>query len=112
MAHWLNAEYRDFYDVPRMMVCTSAAGTYLFLSRFDSVTDDYSDTYEVYRVPTMSESETCGSWFGLETRAHERLPDLPVSSFPFDNARRVFLEYDSIAPLLERRSGKDRRDPD
>ena len=111
MAHWLHAEYRDFHEFPRAMVCTSAAGTYLFYSRLDPVTDEYSDTYEVYRLPTMRESETCGSWFGLETHALERLPDLPIGSFPFDVARREFLEYDSIVSLLERRSGKDRRDP-
>lgn len=75
---------------------------WLHAERLDPVTGEYSDKYEVYRLPAIRESETCGSWFGLETRALERLPDLPVRSFPFDVSRRVFLEYDSIASLLER----------
>ncbi|MGH8251543.1 MAG: hypothetical protein ACREVI_12740 [Steroidobacteraceae bacterium] len=100
MARWLHAEYRDFHDFPRVMVCTNADGTYLFSSPFDPASGRYADYYEVYRLPAMSESETCLSWFGLETRALERLPDLPVRAFPFDTARREFLEYDSIRSAL------------
>ncbi len=100
MARWLHAEYRDFHDVPRAMLCTGEAGTFLFLSRFDRAADEYSDCYEVYRLPPISGSEVCASWFGLETRALARLPDLPVGAFPFDLATRSFLEYDAIAPLL------------
>jgi hypothetical protein len=50
----------------------------------------------------MGEGEACLSWFGLETRALQRLPDLPVRDFPFDVAGRRFLPYDSIAAMLER----------
>lgn len=97
---WLYAEYRDFYGVPRTIVCAATTGTFLFLSRFDSDTSEYSDHYEVYRLPPGWEGNACASWFGLETRALRRLSNLPVCAFPFDAARRVFLEYDSIAALL------------
>jgi hypothetical protein len=105
MARWLHAEYRDFYDVPRMMVCSCALGTFLFNSRFDEKTAGYLDYYEVYRMPPGSNSEVCASWYGLETRAVERLADLPVDQFPFDGGRREFLPYDSIEGVL-RGSGK------
>jgi hypothetical protein len=101
MTDWIHAEYRDFRDVPRMMVCTDAHGTYLFWSRFNDEKNDYSDYYETYRIRPLSDSEACASWFGLETRALERLPDIPVGDFPFDVARRRFLPYDPIAPLLK-----------
>ena len=99
---WISADYRDFHDVPRMMVCTCNIGSFLFWSRFESAADEYADHYEVYRLPPISESEVCASWFGLETRALERLPDLPVQDFPFDVATRRFLDYDRIVPLLRR----------
>jgi hypothetical protein len=54
----------------------------------------------VYRIPELRESELCASWFGLETRALARLPDIPVNEFPFDAATHRFLDYDPIAPLL------------
>jgi hypothetical protein len=106
MADWIHAEYRDFDDIPRMMVCTNAQGTYLFQSRFDEAKDEYADTYEVYRIRPLSDSDACASWFGLETRALERLPDIPVGDFPFDVATRRFLPYDSIAPLLKTRTNR------
>jgi hypothetical protein len=48
----------------------------------------------------MGEGETCLSWFGLETRAIERLPDIAVREFPFDVTARKFLPYDAIAATL------------
>ncbi len=100
MKDWRRAEYRDFDGVPRAMLCTGRRGTYYFLSRLDHARGEYGDNYEAYRLPPMGEGETCLSWFGLETRALERLPDIQVRNFPFDVAARVFLPYDSIAGIL------------
>jgi hypothetical protein len=100
MARWLHAEYRDFHDVPRAMVCRNEFGTFYFLSHFDTENEEYAGHYEVYRIPELRESDLCASWFGLETRALARLPDIPVNEFPFDAATHRFLDYDPIAPLL------------
>ena len=100
MTQWLHAEYREFDGYPRMMVCAGNDGTYLFLSRFDNVAGNYLDYYEVYRINPLEECRTCMSWFGLETQAIKRLPDLPVTDFPFNTERQEFLPYDSIVQLL------------
>jgi hypothetical protein len=100
MTQWLHAEYRDYDGVPRSMVCAGIHGTFLFHSPLDRASGAYRNHYEVYRLPSLSESELCLSWFGLETRAIARLPDLPIDEFPFDRERRSFLPYDPIAWLL------------
>jgi len=100
MTDWLHAEYRDFDVVPRAMLCTGARGTYYLVCRFDAGRGVYADTYEAFRIRPLGEGETCLSWFGLETRALERLPDIRVREFPFDVAARAFLPYDSIASML------------
>jgi hypothetical protein len=100
MAQWLSAQYRDFYDLPRMIVARSDLGTFLFYSRFEGAADEYGGCYELYRMPSLSANELAASWEGLELRALERLSDLPVGDFPFDVARRAFLDYDSILPRL------------
>lgn len=100
MTDWLEAEYRDFDGVPRAMLCTGRHATYYFLCRFDAARDAYDDVYEVYRIRPMGEGEVCLSWFGLETRALQRLPDIPVRSFPFDVTARAFLPYDPIVTML------------
>ena len=110
MTQWTLAEYRDFYDRPRAMVCTGREGTFYFLCPFDEATDEYAGHYEVYRLPALAESEVCASWFGLETRALVRLSDIPVQSFPFDSPNRRFLHYDSIAPALSLSGEPQRHD--
>ena len=106
MTDWLHAEYRDFDGYPRMMLCSNAVATFFFVSRFDRAMDCYVDYYEVYRIGRIAEGEVCASWFGLETRAVERLPNLAVRHFPFDVERRKFLPYDSIASLLTRTTAR------
>ncbi len=106
MPEWLHAEYRDFDGAPRAMLCTSARGCYYFLSRFDAARGAYSDVYEAYRVLPPGEGEACQSWFGLEARAQERLPDIPVGSFPFDPVARRFQPYDAIATILGESPGR------
>jgi hypothetical protein len=106
---WLSAEYRDFDGVPRAMLCRNANGTYYFVSGFDQARNRHSDAYAVYRLPDLPESEVCASWFGLETRAIARLTDLPVREFPFDHARREFLDFDPIAARLEKDDEASRR---
>jgi hypothetical protein len=102
MAQWDFAEYRDFYDVPRMILARCDLGTFLFYSRFDNVTDEYADYYDVYRMAHLSSEDVSGSWIGFETRALRRLDKLSVGDFPFDVAHRKFLDYDPIFPLLLR----------
>ncbi len=101
MTDWLHAEYRDFDVVPRAMLCTSARGTYYFVSPIRRRARRATPTRtRSFRIRPMGEGEACLSWFGLETRALERLPDIRVREFPFDVAARAFLPYDSIASML------------
>ena len=83
MDAWTNIHYRDFYDVPRMIVATGPDGTFLFWSRFDEKLDEYVDRYEVWRMPKIADDELRGSWIGLEARALERMPNIALSELPF-----------------------------
>jgi hypothetical protein len=41
--------YRDFYDVPRLFICSDAFGNYwVFDCQFDEITEEYSDQYTVF----------------------------------------------------------------
>ena len=83
MDEWTDIQYRDFYDVPRMIVARKGEEARLFYSRFDEQSDEYLDFYAVYRMPLLSETELDGSWVGLEDQALERLDDLPIHDLPF-----------------------------
>lgn len=82
-AGWTNIHYRQYWDHPRMVIATGPEGTFLFWSRFDEVLDDYIDHYEVWRMPPLSRRDLIGSWVGLEERALERMPDVPLRGLPF-----------------------------
>ena len=86
---WRVIDYRDFYDVPRMIVASNEEGVFLFYSRFDEKRDDYLEHYEVYRMPELKSEVLAGSWDGLERRALERGPDVALNDLPFTVKRRA-----------------------
>jgi hypothetical protein len=53
--------YRDFYDVPRVFLVRYKQHLYLFESAFDDQGDDYSQTYDIYLMPELTENEIGGS---------------------------------------------------
>lgn len=95
---WQFMAYREFYDVPRMVVAKSTSGTFLFYSRFDEDLDDYIDRYEVYLLPELGDDDLVGTWAGLEHRAIQRLPDVPLRELPFSITRQDFRDFDTEHP--------------
>ena len=102
MPQWTFQAYRDFWDVPRMVVATNESGTYLFHSRFDDGLDDYIDYYEVHELPPLSVVELQGSWAALPARSLRRLTDVPLRELPFEITRREFRDFDSEFPRADR----------
>jgi hypothetical protein len=98
MTQWKFSAYREFWDVPRMVVGRNETGTYLFYSPFDEQLDDYVAAYHVYRMPDLNAEDLKGSWVGLELKAIERLPDIPIRSLPFDVTSRTLQDFDSLFP--------------
>jgi hypothetical protein len=85
---WLPIEYRDFYDVPRMIVVERRGQLYLFDAPFDDAADDYADHYAVYRLPESAREEVgSNSWVGLAA-AGQRVGDVAVSEVELDETKR------------------------
>jgi hypothetical protein len=95
MPQWSFQAYREFWDVPRMVVATNESGTYLFHSRFDETLDEYIDHYEVHQLPPLSANELQGSWADLPSRSLKRLDDVPLRQLPFEITRPDFRDFDS-----------------
>lgn len=98
MGRWLFSAYREFWDVPRMVVGRDETGTFLFYSPFDEKLDDYVDAYQVYRMPDLNPKDLEGSWVDLEKQALERLPNIPIRSLPFDVTSRTLQDFASLFP--------------
>jgi len=83
MSDWTEIVYREFWDVPRMVIARRGDNTFLFNSRFDESLDEYIDYYEVWSMPALTDAQLKGSWEGLEGLALARLPDVALSALPF-----------------------------
>ena len=83
MNNWSHVAYRDFWDVPRMVIAKRGEETFLFYSRFDEAADSHTDHYEVWVMPSLTEERLQSSWLGLENMALSRLPNVGIHDLPF-----------------------------
>jgi len=92
--------YREFYDVPRLILLRREGSLILLESAFDAETDEYSDSYEVFVLPNISPDELAGSWEGLRSKAVTFLGRVPVKDIDFDPTLRREIETSLIDELL------------
>lgn len=85
---WLPIRYRDFYDIPRMIIVAYRDELYLFDSPFDAKADEYSDWFTVYRLPSsIGERVDEESWEGLPGSG-EKIGRVATSDVEFDPSKR------------------------
>lgn len=81
-------QYRDFYDVPRLIFVEYRGRFFLLDSGFDEVADEYHDGYDVYLMPESVVSHLMDSWEELSSRAVRHLGCIPVNSVVLDSTKR------------------------
>jgi hypothetical protein len=91
--------YRDFYDVPRVFLVRYKQHLFLFESVFDAQRDDYSQTYNVYLMPELTENEIGGSWEKISQKAIRKICQVPVSDVKFDPTRRKEIQAETLKEL-------------
>jgi hypothetical protein len=85
---WLSLQYRDFYDVPRVVAVEYHGHVYLFDAPFDDEIDDYADHYTIYRLPASAVARLdAPSWEGLPSLGEE-IGRIPVPEVEFDETKR------------------------
>jgi len=97
--------YGEFYDVPRMVRFQFDGEWYFLRSEFDEEADEYTDFYDVYRLPFRSDEEiraTPEYWMNLGDDAH--LGRIPIADIGLDFRRRNSLDAGAFRRwLLARR---------
>jgi hypothetical protein len=99
--HELGFAYRDFYDVPRLIVVPIGTRLVLLDSPFDPTIDDYASLYNVYVLPpgyVLPE----GSWEHLVTDASPKVGTIAVASVKFDSTKRRSLHGGALTPFADR----------
>lgn len=99
---WLPIQYRDFYDVPRMVVVEREGQLYLLDSAFDPGEDEYSDHFTIYKLPAAAaEVLDRDAWVDLPDRG-EALGRVEVVKVEFDQSKRRFVSdevFTHVRPL-------------
>ena len=88
--------YRDFHDVPRLVVVFLGDRRLLLDCAFDVGAEGFVDHYEVYRLPDNFVPPE-GSWESLVTQTTEHLGSIPVREVRFDPTKRQFIRRERFA---------------
>lgn len=93
MADRIPFTYGEFYDVPRMIRFSFEGEWYFLRSEFDEGADEYSDFYDIYRLPFRTEEEIAADphyWANLGDEA--RLGRIGVADLGLDETRRQSID--------------------
>lgn len=97
---WTPFHYREFYDVPRMVIARLDDDRIVFLDgSFDETLDEYPDTYRVYILLGFQEGDA-SSWSKFGATAARSLGAVRVSDVRFDATKRSLIDV-SIPGLAE-----------
>jgi hypothetical protein len=100
MSEMTKFTYRDFYDVPRMIILNHKEQKILLDCKFDDSLDDYPTTYKVYILPQDINEINEISWEDMTARAVRRVGEIPVKQLVFDHTKRAALDVSVIDDLL------------
>jgi hypothetical protein len=92
-------EYRDFHDVPRLILLSVDERFLLLDCPFDEVLDDYPPDYDVYELDADPRRSVAADWRGLAGLGRT-LGRVPVGTIAFDPTRREAINADGLAPFL------------
>lgn len=92
-------EYRDFYDVPRMILVRAGDRWILLDCPFDDDADDYSLTYKVYELASDPREAESADWRPL-TASGRFLNEVPVDAVEFDETRRAAFRSQHFAAII------------
>jgi hypothetical protein len=101
MADRVKIVYREFYDVPRMLIVSRRGLKLLLDSPFDDSRDNYSPTYKVYVLPKEIDEHTLRSWESLPQMATKSLGEIRVDQVVFDVTKRAEVDAAVIDSLLD-----------
>lgn len=102
IVEWAAFEYREFYDYPRVLIVEKENARYLLDCRFDDVTNDYPNEYQIRQLGDVPIPR--GSWVGLgDDKA--LLSTIVITPQLFDITRRKRIRWDLIRAKIGNLSG-------
>lgn len=100
---WLTiVSYRDFYDVPRLMLAADPESRYWILdSSFDDEQDEYSAAYSVYFAGRQLEQANAAFDFHAKGDKREVRGTVPITHLKFDPTKRLQFVLQPTSPRFQ-----------
>jgi hypothetical protein len=92
--------YRDFYDVPRMILVRAGDRWILLDCPFDDDADEYSLTYKVYELASDPREAERADWRPLPDSGRY-LDEVLVDAVEFDETRRAAIRSQLFAAIVK-----------
>jgi hypothetical protein len=92
--------YREFYDLPRMVIFNHRGLKLLLDCKFDDALDEYPSAYKVYILPPEINEGDEISWESMPSKAVKYVGEIPVNHIVFDETKRKDLETRIIDSLI------------
>jgi hypothetical protein len=101
LATWVPFHYREFYDLPRIILFEHQGHTYLLDCQFSEKLDEYPDVYDVLEMNLdLTAARAVHDWGGLRGRAVRELGKVAVKDVRFDATLRRELDVGTVSPLV------------
>jgi hypothetical protein len=93
--------YRDFWDIPRLIIVRYCDKVFPLGSYFDKELDDYHEEYTIEILPLWAEQRIESSWDFLEEIERRAVGTVAVKEVVFDETKRQFLNPGFLDKYVE-----------
>jgi hypothetical protein len=98
---WVQINYRDFWDVPRIFFAEYEGELYLFDCQFDRELEDYPNSYRAFLMPELTEEDFAAPWANLWRRAEMSLGTVAIPAVTFDPTKRAAIRADAFDAIRQ-----------
>ncbi|MBC8138246.1 MAG: hypothetical protein H8F28_20390 [Fibrella sp.] len=91
--------YREFYDVPRVILLATSLFVLEMESLFDEENDDYNDSYTV-TVNGAVRDDLATGWTNVEGGTGSTIGRIPVRDLKFDRTKRSYFVSPAFDDML------------
>jgi len=93
--------YSGFHDRPLAFVVWYGGAQYLFWRGFfDDELDDYPRSYDIYRLPELSDDAIKATWTSLPEQAISKIGSVPLKAILFDPTNRRWIDSSIFEKLV------------
>lgn len=106
MNSFVSIIYSGFWDRPLGFVTQYRDHQFYFHREFDESADEYEDSYKIFLLPNLLNSEITTLWGNLQQKTTRYLGQIPVKEVIFDPSFRTSVSIDTLDNIISKMTFK------